>query len=54
MAAALTLGQMGEKGSIARLQEALRDPEALVREAAFIALCMIGRMWDVGVLGRNG
>lgn len=53
IAAALTLGQLGEKGSIAKLQEALRDPEALVREAAFIALCMIGRMWDVGVLGRG-
>jgi HEAT repeat protein len=53
ISAALTLGQIGRQNTIADLQSALRDNEPQVREAAFIALCMIGRMWDVGVLGKN-
>jgi HEAT repeat protein len=50
--AALTLGQIGRQNSIPDLQNALRDPQPEVREAAFIALCLIGRIWDVSVLGK--
>jgi HEAT repeat protein len=50
--AALTLGRLGDQKAIPDLQSALRDSQAQVREAAFIGLCMIGRMWDVAVLGK--
>jgi HEAT repeat protein len=54
IAAALTLGQLGQKNAIPELQAALRDPQQPVREAAFIGLGMIGRMWDVGVWLEGG
>jgi len=54
IAAAITLGQLGRQRTIPNLQEALRDSQMAVREAAFISLCMIGRMWDLEVLGKRG
>jgi HEAT repeat protein len=52
IAAAISLGQLGRQNTIPDLQAALRDSQIAVREAAFISLCMIGRMWDVPVLGK--
>ncbi len=52
IAAALTLGQIGRQNTIPDLQKRLRDDNPLVREAAFIGLCMIGRTWDVEILGK--
>ncbi len=54
IAAAISLGQLGRQNTIPQLQEALRDSQLGVREAAFIGLCMIGRMWDVEILGKQG
>lgn len=45
--AALTLGQVSAREATDPLMNALKDPDAMVRTAAFLALCELDRAWDV-------
>jgi HEAT repeat protein len=44
--ASLTLGQLANRAAKEPLQNALEDPEADVRTAAFTALCELDQAWD--------
>jgi hypothetical protein len=47
LAAASTLGRLATREMIPALRTALRDPDAQVRDAAFLSLCRIHRAYEI-------